>query len=93
MKIQQIILPLVVVGFMIWALMEQASNQPRLWVQVIGVALFFLAMARLMQKTPSNAPKKSLMVRSDAPTDAEEATEDYSITVVDKKSNRKHDVK
>jgi len=38
-----------------------------------------------MQKTPSNAPKKSLIVRSDAPAEAEEATEDYSITVVDKK--------
>lgn len=84
-KIKQIVLPLLVVGFMIWALMEQASNQPRLWVQVIGVALFFLAMARLMQKTPSNAPKKALVVRSDAPLEKEEKEDDYSITVVNKK--------
>lgn len=87
MKIQKIVLPLLVVGFMIWALMEQASEQPKLWVQVIGVALFFLAMARLMQKTPSNAPKKALVVRSAPPleTQEKEATEDYSITVVNKK--------
>ncbi|WP_286442929.1 MULTISPECIES: hypothetical protein [unclassified Myroides] len=84
-KIKQFVLPLLVVGFMIWALMEQASNQPRLWVQVIGVALFFLAMARLMQKTPSNTPKKALVVRSDAPVEKEETEDDYSITVVNKK--------
>lgn len=84
-KIKQFVLPLLVVGFMIWALMEQASNQPRLWVQVIGVALFFLAMARLMQKTPSNIPKKALVVRSDAPVEKEETEDDYSITVVNKK--------
>lgn len=89
MKIVKIALPLVVVGFMIWALMEQASNQPRLWVQVIGVAVFFLAMARLMQKTPSNTPKKALVVRSETPSDdsveEEDKIEDYSITVVNKK--------
>lgn len=87
MKIQKIVLPLLVVGFMIWALMEQASEHPKLWVQVIGVALFFLAMARLMQKTPSNAPKKALVVRSTEPSETEEkeTTEDYAITVVNKK--------
>ncbi len=79
-KIQKIILSLIVVGFMIWALMEQASNQPRLWVQVIGVALFFLAMARLMQKTPSNTPKEALVVRSDAPMEKQKTEDDYSIT-------------
>ena len=86
-KIQKIVLPLVVVGVMIWALMEQASEHPKLWVQVMGVAVFFLAMARLMQKTPSNAPKKALEVRSATPvkTQEKEATEDYSITVVNKK--------
>ncbi|MGG5506428.1 MULTISPECIES: hypothetical protein [unclassified Myroides] len=84
-KIQKNIGSLVVVGFMIWALMEQASNQPRLWVQVIGVALFFLAMARLMQKTPSNTPRKALVVRSDAPVEKQEAHEDYSITEESKK--------
>jgi|GEM_PF-1303542 len=87
MKIQKIVFPLLVVGAMIWALMEQASEQPKVWVQVIGVALFFLAMARLMQKTPSNAPKKELEVRSATPSAAKkmDATQDYSITVVNKK--------
>lgn len=90
MKIQKIVLPLVVVAFMIWALMEQASEQPRLWVQVIGVALFFLAMARLMQKTPSNAPKQPLVVRTDRQPreeeDESEVEQTYSITEVNKKN-------
>lgn len=85
MKIQKIILPLLVVGFMIWALMEQASTQPRLWVQVIGVAFFFLAMARLMQKTPSNTPKQALIVRSDKQAVQSKPEEEYSITEVNKK--------
>lgn len=42
-----------------WALMEQTKVHPNIWVQVVGVALFFYAMMRLMQKTPSNfAPKQ-----------------------------------
>ncbi len=90
MKIQKIVLPLLVVAFMIWALMEQASEQPKLWVQVIGVALFFLAMARLMQKTPSNAPKQPLVVRTDRQPkqeeDVEEVEQTYSITEVNKKN-------
>ncbi|MGG5576178.1 hypothetical protein ACPDHL_02400 [Myroides sp. C15-4] len=90
MKLQKIVLPLLVVAFMIWALMEQASEQPKLWVQVIGVALFFLAMARLMQKTPSNAPKQPLVVRTDRQPkqeeDVEEVEQTYSITEVNKKN-------
>ena len=73
------------VGFMIWALMEQATDQPRVWVQVIGVAMFFLAMARLMQKTPSNTPKKALIIRAEHPEEKDDETEDYSITEVNKK--------
>lgn len=92
MKIQKIVLPLFVVAFMIWALMEQASQQPRLWVQVIGVALFFFAMARLMKKTPSNIPKQSLVIRTDRHSketqDEEETEETYSITEVNKKNSK-----
>lgn len=39
---------------MLWGLMEQTETHPKIWVQVIGVVLFFYAMMRLMQKTPSN---------------------------------------
>ncbi|MBB1150745.1 MULTISPECIES: hypothetical protein [unclassified Myroides] len=86
MKIQKIVLPLAVVAFMIWALMEQASEQPKLWVQIIGVALFFIAMARLMQKTPSNKPKESLVIRTDRQAiEEEQAEEMYSITDETKK--------
>ncbi|MCC9044354.1 hypothetical protein LNQ81_16905 [Myroides sp. M-43] len=54
MKIAKIVFILVTLFFMGWALMESSKDQPKIWVQVVGVALFFFAMARLMQKTPSN---------------------------------------
>lgn len=54
MKIAKIALTLVTLFFMGWALVESSSEKPNIWIQVIGVALFFFAMARLMQKTPSN---------------------------------------
>ena len=37
-----------------WALVESSKDEPNIWIQVVGVALFFFAMAKLMQKTPSN---------------------------------------
>ncbi|MDM1086550.1 hypothetical protein HX049_15730 [Myroides odoratimimus] len=54
MKIAKIILTIATLLFMGWALMESSKDQPKIWVQVVGVALFFFSMARLMQKTPSN---------------------------------------
>lgn len=47
-----------------WALMEQTKTEPNIWVQVIGVALFFYAMMRLMAKTPSNFTPKQEDVES-----------------------------
>lgn len=37
-----------------WALVESSKDEPNIWIQIVGVALFFFAMAKLMQKTPSN---------------------------------------
>ncbi|MFM9402270.1 hypothetical protein ACKLNQ_10030 [Myroides odoratimimus] len=54
MKVAKIVLTIVTLFFMGWALMESSKDQPKIWVQVVGVALFFFSMARLMQKTPSN---------------------------------------
>ncbi|MCA4806851.1 hypothetical protein IF084_10545 [Myroides odoratimimus] len=54
MKIAKIILTIATLFFMGWTLMESSKDQPKIWVQVVGVALFFFSMARLMQKTPSN---------------------------------------
>lgn len=54
MKIVKVIFALLVVFFMGWALSEQTKEKPLIWVQVVGVALFFFAMYRLMKKTPSN---------------------------------------
>lgn len=80
MKYKSLIYGLVVIGLMIWALMEQASEHPRIWVQVIGVAVFFYAMARLMQKTPSNTPREINKIQEEVMEE-----EDYSITEVHKK--------
>lgn len=85
MKYKSIIYGLAVVGLMIWALMEQASEHPRIWVQVIGVAVFFYAMAKLMQKTPSNTHNDSK--NQFEPLNEEVVNDDdYSITVVNKKN-------
>ncbi len=54
MKKVKILLSIVTLFFMGWALMEQYEEHPKIWVQVIGVGLFFYSMMRLMQKTPSN---------------------------------------
>lgn len=54
MKIAKLALTLATLFFMGWALVESNSEKPNIWIQIVGVALFFFAMARLMQKTPSN---------------------------------------
>lgn len=58
MKIIKIIFIALTLFFMGWAAVEQTKDHPNIWIQITGVALFFYAMMRLMQKTPSNfAPK------------------------------------
>lgn len=63
MKIAKIVLTLVTLFFMGWALVESSKDKPNIWIQVAGVALFFFAMARLMQKTPSNTHHKGAAER------------------------------
>lgn len=58
MKKLKNILPILTFIFMVWAVMEQTKAQPNIWIQVVGVALFFYTMMRLMQKTPSNFASK-----------------------------------
>lgn len=41
-------------GFIIWAFIEQSSENPKIWVQVLGVLLFFFAMMRLSQRINKN---------------------------------------
>ncbi len=81
MKYKNIIYGFVVIGLMIWALMDQASEHPKIWIQVVGVAVFFYAMARLMQKTPSNTPREINKIQEEIIEG-----EDYSITEVHKKN-------
>ncbi|MEK6493321.1 hypothetical protein [Myroides odoratimimus] len=54
MKIAKIIFNILILFFMGWALVESSKDEPNIWIQIVGVALFFFAMAKLMQKTPSN---------------------------------------
>lgn len=45
--------------FLIWAFIEQTKAEPNVWIQVIGVLLFFYAMMRLSQKVNQSEVKKS----------------------------------
>lgn len=48
--------------FLIWAFVEQTKAEPNVWIQVIGVLLFFYAMMRLSQKVNQSEVKKSEQV-------------------------------
>lgn len=39
-------------GLMFWALMEQTSENPNIYIQILAVIVFFFLMMRLMDKTP-----------------------------------------
>lgn len=54
----KIILYLVGFGIMGWALYEQTTEQPSIWIQIIGIVVFILLMIRLFNKTPSNTQLK-----------------------------------
>lgn len=45
-----LILMLVVVGVLFW---QQNSEQPNIWVQIMGFILLFYGMMRLSRKVPS----------------------------------------
>ncbi len=49
-KVIILILMVVVVGVLFW---QQNSEQPNLWVQVMGFVLLFYGMMRLSRKVPS----------------------------------------
>lgn len=40
-------------GLMLWALIEQTTKKPNIYIQIIAVAVFFYLMMRLTDKTPS----------------------------------------
>lgn len=46
---QRILIGLTLV-FIVWAFVEQTQEYPRIWVQVLGVLLFFYGMMRLSTK-------------------------------------------
>ncbi|MGX7668521.1 hypothetical protein [Flavobacterium pedocola] len=51
MKTVYILLLLIVFGV---AFYEQSKPNPNIWIQVVGVVIFFYGMMKLMSKTPSN---------------------------------------
>lgn len=48
----KILLYLGAFGLMIYALMEQTKEHPNIYIQIIAVAVFFVLMRNLMDKTP-----------------------------------------
>lgn len=55
MKTIYIILIFIAMG---WAFYEQTKPNPNVILQVVGVAIFFYGMMKLMSKTPSNNQDK-----------------------------------
>lgn len=55
---KKVIWIVVTVFFVGWAFVEQTKTTPNVWVQIVGVILFFYSMMRLMQKVPSNTALK-----------------------------------
>lgn len=41
---------IVVAGFLIW---DQTKLKPNIWIQSLGILLFFYGMSQLSSKTPS----------------------------------------
>jgi spore maturation protein SpmA len=49
---------LFIFGFMGWAFYEQTQTSPNVFIQVIGVLVFFFGMMKLMAKVPSNSKEE-----------------------------------
>lgn len=41
-----------------WAFYEQTQTSPNVFIQVIGVLVFFFGMMKLMAKVPSNSKEE-----------------------------------
>lgn len=61
---KKVIWIVVTVFFVGWAFVEQTKTTPNVWVQIVGVILFFYSMMRLMQKVPSNTVLKQQRERA-----------------------------
>lgn len=48
----------IALGIMVWALIDQVSEHPSKWLQMVAVVVFFGAMMQLMNRTPSNHKKE-----------------------------------
>lgn len=43
---------------LIWAIIEQTKPRPNIYIQIAAVAVFFMAMMKLTDKTPGKYDKK-----------------------------------
>lgn len=50
---------------MAWAVWEQTRPEPNLYVQIAGVAVFFLAMYRLSQRIPSERDQQNQLGKNE----------------------------
>lgn len=55
----------IALAIMIWALIDQVSEKPSIWLQGAAVVFFFGAMMQLMNRTPSNKSKDEVTKSDD----------------------------
>ena len=57
MKIKNIyiIAMIIIAGILVW---EQTKSSPNMWIQIIGIVLFFYGMMKLSQKVSSKNQEK-----------------------------------
>ncbi len=39
-------------ALLIWAIIDQTKSKPNIYIQIAAIAVFFMAMMKLMDKTP-----------------------------------------
>lgn len=53
MKTMKYILGIIGTSIIIWSLLDKQESEYKIYIQVLGVILFFYVMMQLMDKTPS----------------------------------------
>ncbi len=66
--------------FIIWAFVEQTQEFPKVWVQVVGVLLFFYTMMRLSQRiNQTEAAKSEIINKTDSSKNSKKVKNDERI--------------
>lgn len=54
------ILYIVAFGLMIWALIEQTTEHPNIYIQIVAIVVFFYLMMQLMNRTPGKNEEQQI---------------------------------